>query len=658
MNKNHLCGVLIGILFMTLFAENGWRENEMEIFVYLQDRKEAQQLQSLNLIGDVYPADAYPEDVRAGAIGRMYVTPDELEKIRACNLSYEILIENLNEHYEDFWNAKQGYTSCDDIFKRIDKLEQDYPTLCKKSVWGKSVGARDLSALKISDNVSEDENEPEMMFDAGIHGDEVGGPENAIMFAEDLCKKYGQDTRITQLLDTREVWIYVMVNPDGRVRNTRYNANGIDCNRNYGYMATNGFSEPETRGVRDCILDNQFAIQITYHSGMIALLYPWCRVPTAIPDKNKHIFMAETYEAASDYGTIRIVQSYNDYQTTGETIEFAYGAAGNLILTMEISVDKHPSDIMGYYNKSYDAMIEMIEYAGYGVEGTITNATTGDPVGGVIFINDFFPNYADPVVGDYHKFLNAGSYTMRVFANGYTSTTVSNVSVQEKNSTVKDIALEPDNASRSTWAYKVVFTEVGSGHTFNALGSNDNVSFTTNSGSVITFDMQFPIKNITGTDFKVYATDANGNYTFKASNTIDGPWKELGTGTGTNEFDLEEGSVTEARYIQIDGRCAIDAIEALWDTPTPAAVNGSSYKSPLHFNVTVSNKRVMFNVNNTKPNTPYTVRVYDTRGKLQWESFKSHYSTKQIWQPASTGIYVGRLESGKDVLIKRFSVVH
>lgn len=634
----------------SLYAENGWRENEMEILVYIENRNDAQKLQGLNLMGDVYPGDAYSADVRSNLIGRMFVTPDKLDKIKSLNLSYEILIENLNEHYKDFWNSQRDYFTVDQIFSKMDALVSSNPDLCKKTVYGQSVRGLDLSALTISANVATEEYEPEIIFDGGCHGDEVGGPQNMIWFAEELCSQYGNHAYITELLDNTEVTIYVMFNPDGRNSMSRMNANGKDLNRNWGYMASNGFSEPETRAVRDCMIANQFNTQFTYHSGMIALLYPWCRVSSPTPDKNIHIALAAMYEDAADYGSIRTLQSYNDYVTTGETIEFAYGAMGIAINTMEISTNKQPSNPEGVYDQNRDAMIAAIEHAGYGIKGEITNAQTRGPVAAVVFVDNYYPRYSDPIVGDYHKYITSGTYSLRVFANGYLPTTVANVSVQNVNVTVQDIALEPNSSGRSTWAYQVTFTEVGSGPTHAALGENDNETFNLSSNNAIDFDMQYSIENINGSDFKLHG---EGSYELFAAEDIDGPWKSLGDGSGTTEFDLSDGNLDEARYVKIDGKCDIDAIEAMWDIPVPVVSNSSHLKSSLQLDVNTVNKNITFNVKSDKP---YKLKVYTLQGKLQWETNSSHVS-KHTWQPSSTGIYFVRLESGKDVMVRRVSVM-
>ncbi|MEI6242902.1 MAG: M14 family zinc carboxypeptidase, partial [Chlamydiota bacterium] len=46
------------------------------------------------------------------------------------------------------------------------------------------------------------------------------------MFARDLCLSYASDPSITDLINNREIWLYLMVNPDGRVNLVRYNSNG------------------------------------------------------------------------------------------------------------------------------------------------------------------------------------------------------------------------------------------------------------------------------------------------------------------------------------------------------------------------------------------------------------------------------------------------
>ena len=82
------------------------------------------------------------------------------------------------------------------------------------------------------------------------HGDEWSSFEVALDLARVLAEGAAQGDST--------VWIVPYVNPDGVVAGSRYNARGVDLNRNYDVMwspfawggGTSPFSEPETRAVR------------------------------------------------------------------------------------------------------------------------------------------------------------------------------------------------------------------------------------------------------------------------------------------------------------------------------------------------------------------------------------------------------------------------
>ena len=117
------------------------------------------------------------------------------------------------------------------------------------------------------------------------------------------------------------------------------------------------------------------------------------------------------------------------YAINGSTKDSNYGIMGSISWSMEISYSKQPpaSDIMMYYNRNYPSMIAMIEYSGYGLDGTITDINTGNPIAGVVFVNDYFPTFSDGTAGDYHKYVLPGTYSITVVANGYETQTVDNI---------------------------------------------------------------------------------------------------------------------------------------------------------------------------------------------------------------------------------------
>ncbi|MCF8387721.1 MAG: T9SS type A sorting domain-containing protein [Bacteroidales bacterium] len=565
-------------MLFTIFSHaDGWRENEMQVKVFIKSQQDAQELAALRLNGDYF-----------GKYAILYLVPSELQKIQNLQLDYEIQIENLNEHYRNFWTNRDDYTSFDEIIDIMDSLATAFPDICSKTVYGSSVDGRELSALKISDNVEIDEPEAEVMFDGGIHGDEIGCSENLIRFSRYLCYEYGNDQYVTDLINDREIWIYVCVNPDGRVNTSRYNSNGVDLNRDWGYMwdewgnSPGAFSQPESKALRECMYNNQFVIHTSYHSGTEYISYPWSYRSDPCPDQSHIDFLANVYSTQSGYANLEYGQGNSGmYAINGSTKDSNYGIMGSVSWSMEISYDKQPpaSQIMMYYNYNKPSMLAMIEYSGYGIKGNITDSETGDPVAAAVFVDDYFPCYTDPEVGDYHKYVGPGTYDITVKANGYVDRTIYNVEVSSNTSlTIKNIIMNPDTVH---YAYRFSASQIPNnneadeGDTPAVLGPPDDDNYSIGKNGWVVIDMQNPVVNGPGEDFFVYeGDDSPEGYTCFVSTSIDGPWHEVGNGSGTTGFDLSTAIINSARYVRIeddgDGQSYadnagfdLDAIEAI-----------------------------------------------------------------------------------------------
>jgi len=155
------------------------------------------------------------------------------------------LRENKIQRFENIFSKKilkidtfrysdDGYHSYNDFLIDFDSLAQLHPEIAKLETLGFSVEGRIILAMKISDNVEIDEPEPEVRIVGLHHGNEWISAEIPILLAHYLLDNYGSDPEVTYLVNNREIWIIPMFNPDGRVHDTRYNANGIDLNRDYG----------------------------------------------------------------------------------------------------------------------------------------------------------------------------------------------------------------------------------------------------------------------------------------------------------------------------------------------------------------------------------------------------------------------------------------
>jgi len=567
------------LLSITISKADGWRDGEKQIIVTLNSVEETTGIAQLKISYDVIAENKV----------RAYVVPVELAQIEQMGLSYEIEVEDCNDPVQTFLLKDVAYHSYQEIIDLADSLELNFPGICKKYVFGTSLGGRQLAALKISDNVEVDENEAEILFDGGIHGDEICGPENIIRFARDICIAYDNDTLVTNLIDNRETWLYLMVNPDGRdaVPRVRYNNNGVDLNRDWGYMwdgegySTGPWSQVESKALRNCMYHNQFVVHTAYHGGTEYIAMPWSYRSDQPADWAQIFQLGEIYSSVSGYANLNFGQGNSGmYPINGSTKDSNYGIMGSITWSMEISYEKQPppEDLMMYYNRNYPSMLAMIEYGGYGLDGIVTDANTGDPIQAVIFVNDYYPIFTDPVVGDYHKYVLPGTYSITAFANGYQSTTIDGITVSENMATSTNFELQPDNGHfvyRFTSAQIQNNNDKDEGLTPAVIGAPDNINYSIGKYGWCVLDMQYPIVDIPGYDIIIYEGDATPEiYSCYVGETIDGPWVNVGAGNGTSVFDISGTGFSEIQFIRLldagngnsneaDAGFDLDAIEAI-----------------------------------------------------------------------------------------------
>ncbi|CAM5424186.1 M14 family metallopeptidase [Streptomyces abikoensis] len=151
----------------------------------------------------------------------------------------------------DFPPEDAKYHNYREAMAEVDAAVAAHPAIMSKKVIGKSYEGRDIVAVKISDNVGTDEDEPEVLFTAHQHAREHLTVEMALYLLKEFGSKYGTDPRVTKMVDSREIWVVPDVNPDGGEydiatgsyrswrKNRQPNAGsayrGTDLNRNWNY---------------------------------------------------------------------------------------------------------------------------------------------------------------------------------------------------------------------------------------------------------------------------------------------------------------------------------------------------------------------------------------------------------------------------------------
>ncbi|MCB5247737.1 MAG: carboxypeptidase regulatory-like domain-containing protein, partial [Candidatus Cloacimonetes bacterium] len=319
------------------------------------------------------------------------------------------------------------------------------PNLCQIINVGTTVNGRAILVAKISDNVAVEEKEPEVLLTSTIHGDETTGWMLMLRLIETLLSQYGTDPRLANIVNSMELYIGPNTNPDGTYYggdNTvasarRYNANGIDLNRNYpNYDGSlnSGAIQPETQALMDFANAHSFVFGINYHGGAEVVNYPWDYTYTLHPDDAWFISSSLVYasnaqaDGPSGYFTSvssnGITNGADWYVIAGGRQDWMNYTRNGREVTIECSLTKLPdaSTMPDYWNYNYEAMLSYLEQSLYGINGTVVDAW-GNPLAAEISISGYDSTYSsvetDPSHGDFYRYLQPGTYTLTVTTSGY-----------------------------------------------------------------------------------------------------------------------------------------------------------------------------------------------------------------------------------------------
>ncbi len=288
----------------------------------------------------------------------------------------------------EFPVGKEGYHSYTEVGADLAAVAAAHPDIVSRFSIGQSYKGRQLWAVKISDNVNVDEAEPEVLFDGGIHADEHMGTEMALRIIHWLADGYGTDPRITSIVNSREIWVVPMMNPDGAefdIRNGKFHywrknrqptpgtsSIGTDLNRNFGYRWGGGgrtstnpqaityrgpgaFSSPEARALRDFLASRvvdgrqQIRTAITFHEYGRLVLWPYGYTKTNVPadmTAQDHAALAKIGKHMAATNGYRPEQASDLYITSGTSRDFEYGAYRIFSYTFELSIRDYPDDSM------------------------------------------------------------------------------------------------------------------------------------------------------------------------------------------------------------------------------------------------------------------------------------------------------------------------
>jgi hypothetical protein len=113
----------------------------------------------------------------------------------------------------DFPAKDSKYHNYAEMVAVLQATQTAHPDIVQMFSIGKSYLGREMWAVKVSDNVATDEPEPEVLFDSLHHAREHLSLEQDLALLRWLTNDYGTNTQITNIVNTREIWIVFAVNP-------------------------------------------------------------------------------------------------------------------------------------------------------------------------------------------------------------------------------------------------------------------------------------------------------------------------------------------------------------------------------------------------------------------------------------------------------------
>ncbi|MFH1700691.1 MAG: M14 family zinc carboxypeptidase [Candidatus Zixiibacteriota bacterium] len=351
------------------------------------------------------------------------------------------------------------------------QFQADFPEYCQIIDAGSSVMDHQILVARISDNIELEEDEPEVFLTSSMHGDETTGYVLMLRLIDYLLQNYGNNELISRLVDSCEIWINPLANPDGTYSTgdnaiylpTRFNAMGVDLNRNYPdpddgpHPDGNGW-QAETTVMMNLAAAQSFCLAVNFHGGAEVINYPWDTWSRLHTDDNWFIDISRDYAdsaqyySPANYLTDRnngITNGYAWYPITGGRQDYMNYWHGCREVLIEISDIKFlpESLLLEFWNYNRSSFLHYIENALFGIRGVVTDEQTGLPLLASIRIPshdsdlDSSRVFTDPDVGDYHRMIEPGTYDIEFTSAGYDTLIIYDIDVSENNGIRLDVSL-------------------------------------------------------------------------------------------------------------------------------------------------------------------------------------------------------------------------
>ncbi|HOV11804.1 MAG TPA: M14 family zinc carboxypeptidase [Bacteroidales bacterium] len=424
---------------------------------------------------------------------RAYANQQEFNSFLSHNIPYEIIPRSVPKAITMATTVAQmanwdRYPIYSVYEQMMATFASNYPNLCDIDTILSPTPSGNYRILvaRISDNVNTPENEPQLLFSSSMHGDETTGYYLMLRMINYLLTNYGSITQVTNLVNGAEIWICPLANPDGTYYNSspvgstiansrRYNYNNKDLNRNYidpriGDPSNSGDSynypiQPETYAFMDFADLHHFNFGANFHGGAEVMNYPWDTWTTSGNSNADRLWwedictdyvttarqVSSSYMSDAEVAADGVTEGGDWYVITGGRQDYMnfYKHCREVTIELDDTKTTATENLQGMWNINYNSLLNLMQESLYGVRGIITDSCSGQPIRAKVWVNsydqvnDSSQVYSALPVGNYHKYMIAGTYSITYSAPGYTSKTVNNVVLANGSATVVNVTLAP-----------------------------------------------------------------------------------------------------------------------------------------------------------------------------------------------------------------------
>lgn len=372
----------------------------------------------------------------------------------------------------------------------MNEFQINYPDLCRIDTIYTWENERKLLIAKIGSNLIDDNLKPGFLYTSTMHGDELAGYPIMINLIDNLLCQYGNDDRITHLVDNINIYINPLANPNGAYTNDnstvagarRENGSFIDLNRNFPDPADG--ENPDGRSYQNETLAfmefgdrEKIDISCNIHGGVEVVNYPWDTFQERHADDDWWETIARNYaDTAQFYSPNGYMEAYNNGITNGYDWYRVVGGRQDYMtyfkrgreFTLEISNRKEldSDQLPNVWNYNKNALLNYMEESLFGLRGIIRDCVSGLPIEAEVLIeghdNLNSSVFSRAVSGSYFRYLYQGDYIISYLAEGY-DTVTHLVTIVDKSPTVQDVEMckEGTTSTKEDIASSLKITQQG-----------------------------------------------------------------------------------------------------------------------------------------------------------------------------------------------------